>query len=58
MITEVSYKEKIDWQTATKEERKEFYKKMPKELVDALTDFKNVFDSQVITIEIIITAEK
>ncbi len=58
MITEVSYTEKIDWRTATKEERKAFYKKMPKELVDALTDFKDVFDSQVLTIEIIITAER
>jgi len=58
MIASVSYTEKINWQTATKEERQAFYKKMPQELVDTLAEFKNVFDSKVISIEIIITADK
>jgi glutamine synthetase len=58
MIASMSYTEKIDWQTATKEERKAFYKKMPKDLVEALTEFKEKFDSQVLTIEMIITVEK
>ena len=58
MISKLSFTEEIDWQTATKQERKEFYKKMPKELVEVLTDFKNAFDSKVIAIEIIITVDK
>lgn len=58
MIASMSYTEKINWQSATKEERQEFYKKMPKHLVTTLVEFKDLFDSHAISIEIIITVDK
>jgi len=58
MITSISHKQSILWQTATRDERRSFYEKMPKVLVDALAEFKETFDSQVVSIEIIITVEK
>ena len=58
MITSVSHKQQINWQTATREERREFYEKMPQELIDVLAEFKQVFDSQVISIEIIFTVDR
>ena len=58
MITSISHKQSILWQTATRDERRAFYEKMPQELVDVLAEFKNTFDSQVVSIEIIITVDK
>ena len=52
------FKEQINWQTATREERHAFYEKMPQELVDVLAEFKREFDSQVVSIEITITVDR
>jgi hypothetical protein len=59
MIREsIRYGERIEWQTATREEKKAFYEKMPQDLIDVIMEFKNNFDAEVITIEYTVTAER
>ena len=54
----VAYTRKIDWQFATNGEKREFMALMPADMIDALTEFKNVFDAKVIEIEIKITVDE
>jgi len=53
----VSYTRKIDWQFATNAEKREFMALMPADMIEALTEFKNVFDATVIEVEVKITIE-